>query len=469
MTLTRPPLIALDLYAGTGWGVACRWLGIHEHGVENMPEAVATREACGMSTVYLDVWAGLFDPRLTPAHDLLIASPPCQTFSAAGSGKGRESLNDVLGAIARNTYKEPGALFALTEIMDPRTALVLVPLAYIWRDRPRLVALEQVPAVLPIWEAYARVLRTLGYSVETGILNAEQYGVPQTRRRAMLVARRDGVEARLPTPTHSRYYSSNPGKLDGGVLPWVSMADALGMDDFTAEKVMGRGMVERHGERPGRDAQQPAFTIRGSAGGMEPGGFVLRSNYGTGGDPAKRGERTLEQPAPTVTSKAGRNFFERRGLEARPAPTITGGGTETGGAEPTAKLARYTERDDWVGDRRRLTFDEAATLQTYPRRWGFTDRPAVTAGNAVGRGLIGGSGAKKTVVDAITAGTFIPSQGDGSNYADATRITPGEAGVLQTYEHDFPWQGTKGAKFLQIGNAVPPLLAAHTLLPFLTD
>lgn len=387
MTLTRPPLIALDLYAGTGWGVACRWLGIHEHGVENMPEAVATRDACGMSTVYLDVWAGLFDPRLTPAHDLLIASPPCQTFSAAGSGRGRESLNDVLGAIARNAYKEPGALFALTEIMDPRTALVLVPLAYIWRDRPRLVALEQVPAVLPIWEAYARVLRTLGYSVETGILNAEQYGVPQTRRRAMLVARRDGVEARLPAPTHSRYYSSNPTKLDEGVLPWVSMADALGAD-----------------RRPEIDAW-----------------------------------KWVDTPATTVAGD----------------PRITAREHHYHGEQSKTSL-RLEER-------------EAATLQTYPRRWGFTDRPAVTAWNAVGRGLIGGSGAKKTVVDAIIAGTFIPSQGDGSDYAEATRISPEEAGVLQTYERDFPWQGTKTKRFLQIGSAVPPLLAAHTLLPFLTD
>lgn len=35
------------------------------------------------------------------------------------------------------------------------------------------------------------------------------------------------------------------------------------------------------------------------------------------------------------------------GLTTRPSPTITGGGTETGGAEPIAKLARYTTRPDW--------------------------------------------------------------------------------------------------------------------------
>lgn len=88
--------------------------------------------------------------------------------------------------------------------------------------------------------------------------------------------------------------------------------------------------------------------------------------------------------------------------------------------------------------------------------WGFTDRPAVTVGNAVGRGLIGGSGAKEAVVRAIEDGSFIPSKGGGSNYAEATRITPEEAAMLQTYPATFPFQGTKTKRFLQIGNAVPP-------------
>jgi len=41
-----------------------------------------------------------------------------------------------------------------------------------------------------------------------------------------------------------------------------------------AVKRMGRGMVERYGERPGRLVTEPSFTIRGLAGGTEPHGFV---------------------------------------------------------------------------------------------------------------------------------------------------------------------------------------------------
>lgn len=189
----------LDHFAGTGWGVACRALGLREAGVEIMPEAVASREAAGFETIYNDVWAGLQNPSLVPEHRIYIASPPCQTFSTAGHGSGREALDQVVGLVEEEAYKDAPTLRKRGEQLgDDRTALVLAPLAHIWAHRPEFVALEQVPTVLPVWGAYATVLTDLGYSVWTGILNSEDYGVPQTRKRAYLIARRDGKTARAP-------------------------------------------------------------------------------------------------------------------------------------------------------------------------------------------------------------------------------------------------------------------------------
>lgn len=409
-----PQITAVDHFAGVGWGVAAHRLDVREYGVEIAPSVIRIRSANGMRTIYRDVWAGLFHPWLVPAHRLYIASPPCQTFSIAGSGDGRAALNDVLQAIDEERWKNASSLFALTELMDPRTALVLTPLAHIWAHRPELVALEQVPEVLPVWHAIARALRAFGYSVWTGIVRAEQYGVPQTRKRAILMARLDG-KVEPPTPTHSRYYSTDPGRLDPGVEKWVSMAEALGLgllsrpsptitgggtetggaepiaklarytqsDDwalrgnqrppggteyhsrsieapaqtitsqadlsrFVARKAMGSGMVERHGERPGRSLDQPAFTIRGNAGGMEPGGFVFREEL--------RDWEWLDAPATTVAG------------------------------DPRITAREHHEHGEQSGTSLRLTYLEAAALQSFPNTlaWpGNQGQRFLAVGNAV--------------------------------------------------------------------------------------
>ena len=323
---------ALDLFAGTGWGVACQRLGIHEDGVEIMPEAIATRAANGMSTIYNDVWEGLQDAEHTHGYyNLLIASPPCQTFSMAGSGSGRAALDDVLAAIAAGAYKDVADLHALGEATDPRTALVLTPLAHVWRDYPEYVVFEQVPPVLPVWEACAEVMRERGYSVWTGVLNAEQYGVPQTRRRAILIAKLFG-EAKPPTPTHSRYYPKAQTRRDPGVLPWVSMAAALGLVGERGATLVAN---DRLANSARRHESAPAPTITG---GHDRDNRVWQ---------ADRPTWPFEKPSSTVVGSF--------------SPEIIAGPGGSG-TRPTDLSKHRQDRPDSV----KVAASEAAVLQSYP-------------------------------------------------------------------------------------------------------
>jgi DNA (cytosine-5)-methyltransferase 1 len=157
--------------------------------------------------------------------------------------------------------------------------LVLQPLRWIReahrRGHPyKAIVLEQVPAVLPVWEAMAEALHGLGYKTTSGILQAEEFGVPQTRRRAILIAHQDYMP-RLPQPTHRRFRKGEVSSDDQlPLLPWEAVL-------------------------------RPCQTMRDTL--QRPGPFVVVSNYGSGGDPQARGLRDWEEPAATVTGKVSRN------------------------------------------------------------------------------------------------------------------------------------------------------------------
>lgn len=363
MTHPSPPSLPpakfgiVDLFAGPGGlDIAATIMkdeGVESIGVEWDDATRATRAAAGLLTTEVkDVAAlGPCDPSVVEAT-VLTGGPPCQSFSVAGSRKGHEALDDVLRLATRLADHEDEASFdvawkevkAETDAMsDDRTGFVLQPLRWIMeaklkRRRPyEVVVLEQVPTVLPVWKHFVEILRRTGYAAEAHVLHIEDFGVPQTRRRAVLIAQFDpgNVHRKVPFPkaTHQRYRKGaerlpardehHAGSLFDEVEPWVSMGDALRATRTTD--------------------------------------FVMVSNYGSGGDPKNRGRRESGEPAPTITSKVRRNRlyplkWDRSG---------------------ELVIRKEDELD-------RLSFEEAGLLQSFPAAypWRSTD-VAQQIGNAI--------------------------------------------------------------------------------------
>jgi DNA (cytosine-5)-methyltransferase 1 len=232
----------VDLFAGAGgWAAGMHSLGVNPAdtvAVEWDVHAHATHVAAGFPALGPDAAGDVaeLDPHMVAPDgaDGLIASPPCQAFSMAGKGAGRDAIGGLLTHIMRcaDGWVEPTGDLCSEDI---RADLTLQPLRWVYGLRPRWVALEQVPPVLPAWQAMAHVLRGWGYTSAVGVLSAEEYGVPQTRRRAILVARRDGVPAELPTPTHAKYdrrsRGTRPSLFSTSLTPWGSMASVLDRSD----------------------------------------------------------------------------------------------------------------------------------------------------------------------------------------------------------------------------------------------
>jgi DNA (cytosine-5)-methyltransferase 1 len=450
----------LDLFAGIGgWSHPAV-------GFELDRDACATRAAAGLDTIRTDI-AGWPLDQLAGKVQGISASPPCQTFSQAGDRDGIEHV-DMLCALARRY--DPAA----HERIDGKTELVLEPLRWTLALRPEWLACEQVPAVLPIWRAVAHALGEYGYSTWCGVLNAADFGVPQTRKRAILLASR--VRSVVPPePTHAR--DPQPG-LFGTLERWVSMADALGWGmterpGFTActaggkrggfgDGVGGSGarrallaersrgawvLRERQAHGAVRSLDEPAMTTSASADNgnfawtpreQAQGEWIVR----TGANSMVTGrtavdlqpyERSLTEPAPTVDCKAGSAWTLNTGRDWKP------GGTRADAqnipADQPAPTVSAIAGPQWQ-------ILPATTIGCDPR---ISPRCHHDEG-------MQGAGA----VDVATAMA-------GGHDDKPVKLSVRDALILQSFPADWPVQGTRTAQFRQIGNAIPVGLARAVL------
>ena len=136
--------------------------------------------------------------------DLLAGGPPCQGFSKNVPRSQRQLDSD-------------------------HNSLVKTFLVYCETLLPRWILMENVAEMRNGFDQHytdeiVERLSRAGYDVIHGVHNAADFGVPQNRRRAFFIARRDGVTPRAPTATHSK----NPADdLFGALHPHIRVWDAI--------------------------------------------------------------------------------------------------------------------------------------------------------------------------------------------------------------------------------------------------
>lgn len=174
----RRRLAAIDLFAGCG-GLT---VGLKQAGfrvlaaVEIDQDAAITYRQNHSDVLVKNVDIRILTPRALRrelnmrrgALDLLAGCPPCQGFSKLRT-QNRSRVNK-----------------------DRRNDLVSEMLHFVQEFMPKAVMMENVPE-LARFESFKRLcrgLRDLGYSFKWQIKNAAKYGVPQRRRRLILIAGR---------------------------------------------------------------------------------------------------------------------------------------------------------------------------------------------------------------------------------------------------------------------------------------
>ncbi|MGH2855502.1 MAG: DNA cytosine methyltransferase [Solirubrobacteraceae bacterium] len=500
----------IDLFGGAGgWAEGLRMLGMSALGIETNEWACATAEAAGHDCLREDVAA--LDPlSLGPVWGV-IGSAPCQAYSSAGKGLGRQDKPHVIACAHELAAGHDTRAERLAVCADQRSLLTVEPLRYVLALRPRWVALEQVPAVLELWSVFAGLLAAHGYATATGILSAEQYGVPQTRKRAFLIASLDGP-VELPAATHRSYNARRKEVPDCELelQPWVSMAQALGWStgdqvgfarrNDTPSNHRARDDTGEYRARDRRPGCQPAptLTARTRSWSRKPCVQIRRS-----GERIEEGFDPTSAPAQAVTSRVDRwqAHDVEPWTEQRPAPTIVTSRRSRDGALVGRQLrpGEGVERGGWAwrsGTHRNASVRGSGepaptvffghsqnTVEWVPcayetRQAGARPRPVeqpaptmLAAGLAKGTPIWAGRRPATTVA----CDRRVHPPGHKANSGDppgryqqrrginAVRVTVEQAAVLQGFPADYPWQGARTRQFEQIGNAVPPPLAHRVL------
>jgi DNA (cytosine-5)-methyltransferase 1 len=307
----KPPKVksaALDLFSGVG-GVTC---GLQKAGfrvigaVENDAVAATVYAANHPGVRVWNVDIRQLSPRrvaealgIAPGTlSLIAACPPCQGFS---------------------TLRTKRQVISVT---DPRNDLLAEVTRFVKHFKPESVMVENVPALTrdPNYAVFLRELELMRYSTTWKILDAADYGVPQRRRRLVLLASRVIKPKLAPPSKTSRTVRDAIGSLSHPALTQDALHASLPVHSERVQRIIKS--IPRNG---GSRAELPRR-------------LQLACHLRTSGFGDVYGRMRWDYPAPTITSGCC-NPSKGRFLHPSQNPAIS--------------------------------LREAALLQTFPKRYKF--------------------------------------------------------------------------------------------------
>lgn len=197
--------------------------------------------------------------------DVLVGGPPCQPFSIVGKRRGSE---------------------------DHRSDLVFHFLRLASELRPSALFFENVPNLATIDEGrhldlLVSGLKKLRYAVCAQVVAAADFGVPQVRRRLLLIAIKGARKAGLPSPTHASHGSTGTA-LHPHVTARTALWDLPPAGDFgecgiynheptehTPDMLarfatLGAGKREKRSFHDRLHPDRPSYTLRAGTGNFSP-------------------------------------------------------------------------------------------------------------------------------------------------------------------------------------------------------